>query len=109
MRGKSGFPYRKYNGKPHPHSVRSILEESELTEVMREAFIQKGKPCPFCHGKLKEPPQERDLVVPNYRQPLQISLEILIRVLAGKGEPKRLNDKRLGRAIDTARRKGERK
>lgn len=109
MGGKSGFPYRKYNGKPHPHIVRSILEGNKLTEVMQEASIQKGKPCPFCHDKLKEPPQERDLVVPNYPRPLQISLEILIRVLARKGEPKRLNDKRLGRAIDTARRKGERK
>jgi len=61
MGGKSSFPYRKYDRKPHPHIVKQILEDSELIEVMREVLIQEGKPCPFCHRKLKEPPKEREI------------------------------------------------
>ena len=54
MSGKSSFPYRKYDRKPHPHIVKQILEDSELIEMMKEVLIQEGKPCPFCHRKLKE-------------------------------------------------------
>ena len=54
MSGKSSFPYRKYDRKPHPHIVKQILEDSELIEMMKEVLIQEGKPCPFCHRKLKD-------------------------------------------------------
>jgi hypothetical protein len=53
MSGKSSFPYRKYDRKPHPHIVKQILEDSELIEMMKEVLIHEGKPCPFCHRKLK--------------------------------------------------------
>ena len=53
MSGKSSFPYRKYDRKPHPHIVKQILEDHELIEMMKEVLIQEGKPCPFCHRKLK--------------------------------------------------------
>ncbi len=61
MSGKSSFPYRKYDRKPHPHIVKQILEDSELIEVMREVLLQEGKPCPFCHRKLKPPPEEKEI------------------------------------------------
>ena len=53
MSGKSSFPYRKYDRKPHPHIVKQILENNELIEMMKEVLIQEGKSCPFCHRKLK--------------------------------------------------------
>jgi hypothetical protein len=34
--------------------VKQILEDSELIEMMKEVLIQEGKPCPFCHRKLKD-------------------------------------------------------
>jgi hypothetical protein len=54
MAGKSSFPYRKYDRKPHPHIVKQILEDEELLEMMKEVLIEEGKPCPFCHRKIKE-------------------------------------------------------
>ena len=61
MSGKSSFPYRKFDRKPHPHIVRQILEDSELIEMMKEALIQEGKPCPFCHRKLKGEKKETEI------------------------------------------------
>jgi len=54
MREKSSFPYRKYDRKPHPYIVKQILEDYQMTEMMKEVLIQEGKPCPFCHRKLGE-------------------------------------------------------
>ena len=53
MSGKSSFPYRKYDRKPHPHIVKQILDDSELIAMMKEVLIQEGKACPFCHRKLR--------------------------------------------------------
>ena len=53
MSGKSSFPYRKYDRRPHPLIVKQILEDSELIEMMKEVLIQEGRACPFCHRKLK--------------------------------------------------------
>ena len=53
MSGKSSFPYRKYDRKPHPHIVKQILDDSELIAMMKEVLIQEGKVCPFCHRKLR--------------------------------------------------------
>jgi hypothetical protein len=61
MTGKSSFPYRKYDRKPHPHIVKQILENSELIEMMKEVLIQEGRPCPFCHRKLKKVHREREI------------------------------------------------
>jgi hypothetical protein len=61
MSGKSSFPYRKYDRKPHPHIVKQILEDNELIEMMKEVLIQEGKPCPFCHRKLKGEHREREI------------------------------------------------
>jgi len=61
MGGKSSFPYRKYDRRPHPHIVKQILEDSELVEMMKEVLIHEGKPCPFCHRKLKGEPREKDI------------------------------------------------
>ena len=58
MSGKSSFPYRKYDRRPHPHIVKQILEDSELVEMMKEVLIQEGKTCPFCHRKLKKAEKE---------------------------------------------------
>jgi len=52
MSGKSSFPYRKYDRKPHPHIVKQILEDNDLIEMMKEVLIQEKKPCPFCHRRL---------------------------------------------------------
>jgi hypothetical protein len=52
MHGKSSFPYRKYDRKPHPHIVKEVLVDSELIGMMKEMLIQEGKACPFCHRKL---------------------------------------------------------
>ncbi len=59
MSGKSSFPYRQYDRKPHPHIVKQILEDKELIEMMKEALIHEGKPCPFCHRKLKGDDKEK--------------------------------------------------
>ena len=61
MSGKSSFPYRKFDRKPHPHIVKQILENSELIEMMKELLIQEGKPCPFCHRKLIGEHREREI------------------------------------------------
>ncbi len=61
MGGKSSFPYRKFDRRPHPHIVKQILEDSELIEMMKEMLIQEGKPCPFCHRKLREGKKEREI------------------------------------------------
>ena len=61
MSGKSSFPYRKFDRKPHPHIVKQILEDKELIEMMKEALVQEGKPCPFCHRKLKGEQKEREI------------------------------------------------
>jgi hypothetical protein len=50
MSGKSSFPYRKYDRKPHPHIVKQILEDSELAEKMKEVLIQEGNPAPSVIG-----------------------------------------------------------
>ena len=54
MSDKSSFPYRKYDRRPHPHIVKQILDDEELIEMMKEVLIHEGRPCPFCHRKLKE-------------------------------------------------------
>lgn len=59
MGEKSSFPYRKYDRKPHPNIVRQILEDHQMTEMMKELLIQEGKPCPFCHRRLGEKKEER--------------------------------------------------
>jgi len=61
MSGKSSFPYRKFDRKPHPHIVKQILEDRELTEMMKEVLIQEGKPYPFCHRKLSGDKKEREV------------------------------------------------
>ena len=61
MSGKSSFPYRKYDRKPHPHIVKQILDDSELIEMMKDVLIQEGRACPFCHRKLKEEPKAREI------------------------------------------------
>ena len=61
MSGKSSFPYRKYDRRPHPHIVKQILEDSELIEMMKEVLIQEGKACPFCHRKLKADQKEKEI------------------------------------------------
>ena len=61
MSGTSSFPYRKYDRKPHPHIVKQILEDGELIEMMKEVLIQEGKPCTFCHRKLKEGSKDREI------------------------------------------------
>jgi len=53
MSGKSSFPYRKFDRKPHPHIVKQILEDEELIEMMKKILIDEGKSCPFCHRRLK--------------------------------------------------------
>jgi hypothetical protein len=60
MSGKSSFPYRQFDRKPHPHIVRQILEDKELIAEMKEALIQDEKPCPFCHRKLKEGQKDKE-------------------------------------------------
>ncbi len=61
MSGKSSFPYRKYDRKPHPHIVKQILEDDALVEMMKEMLIKEGKPCPFCHRKLREEVKAREI------------------------------------------------
>jgi hypothetical protein len=61
MSGKSSFPYRKFDRRPHPHIVKQILEDSEMIEMMKELLIQEGKPCPFCHRKLGAGKKEREI------------------------------------------------
>ncbi len=61
MSGKSSFPYRKYDRRPHPHIVKRILVDSEMIELMKEILIQEGKPCPFCHRKLRGEEREREM------------------------------------------------
>jgi len=61
MGGKSSFPYRKFDRRPHPHIVKLILEDSELIDMMKQLLIQEGKPCPFCHRKLGENKKEREI------------------------------------------------
>ena len=61
MSGKSSFPYRKYDRKPHPHIVKQILDDDELIEMMKEVLIQEGRVCPFCHRKLKEEAKVREI------------------------------------------------
>jgi hypothetical protein len=61
MSGKSSFPYRKFDRKPHPHIVKQILEDGELIEMMKEMLLHEGKPCPFCHRKLKEEIKAREI------------------------------------------------
>jgi hypothetical protein len=61
MSEKSSFPYRKYDRRPHPHIVKQILEDSKLIEMMKEVLIQEGKPCPFCHRKLKGEHREMEI------------------------------------------------
>ena len=61
MSGKSSFPYRKFDRRPHPHIVKQILEDSELIEMMKELLVQEGKPCPFCHRKLRGDKKEREI------------------------------------------------
>ena len=61
MSGKSSFPYRKYDRKPHPHIVKQILEDYELIEMMKEVLIHEGRPCPFCHRKLKGEGKEKEI------------------------------------------------
>jgi hypothetical protein len=61
MSGKSSFPYRKYDRKPHPHIVKQILDDDELIEMMKEVLIQEGRACPFCHRKLKGEPKVREI------------------------------------------------
>jgi len=53
MSGKSSFPYRKFDRKPHPNIVNKILDDRELIEMMKETLIQEGRVCPFCRRKLK--------------------------------------------------------
>ena len=43
MSGKSSFPYRKFDRKPHPHIVKQILEDGELIEMMKEMLINLYK------------------------------------------------------------------
>ena len=61
MSGKSSFPYRKFDRRPHPHIVKQILEDSELIDMMKQLLIQEGMPCPFCHRKLRENKKEREI------------------------------------------------
>jgi hypothetical protein len=61
MSGKSSFPYRKFDRKPHPHIVKQILDDRELIEMMKEVLIQGGKPCPFCHRKLSGDKKEMEI------------------------------------------------
>ena len=61
MSGKSSFPYRKFDRRPHPHIVKEILEDSELIDMMKQLLIQEGNPCPFCHRKLKGDEKEREI------------------------------------------------
>ena len=61
MSGKSSFPYRKYDRRPHPLIVKQILGDNDLIEMMKEVLIQEGKPCPFCHRKLKDEHKEREI------------------------------------------------
>ncbi len=60
MTGKSSFPYRKYDRRPHPHIVKEILADTELIEMMKEMLIQEGRTCPFCHRKLKGEQKEKE-------------------------------------------------
>jgi DNA repair exonuclease SbcCD ATPase subunit len=41
--------------------VKQILEDSELVEMMKEVLIHEGKPCPFCHRKLKGEAREKEI------------------------------------------------
>ena len=61
MSGKSSFPYRKFDRRPHPHIVKEILEDRESIEMMKEVLVQEGRPCPFCHRKLSEDKKEREI------------------------------------------------
>ncbi|MGO8990968.1 MAG: hypothetical protein ACLQGU_12440 [bacterium] len=61
MSGKSSFPYRKFDRRPHPHIVKQILEDRELIEMMKEVLVQEGRPCPFCHRKLSRDMKEKEI------------------------------------------------
>jgi len=50
MSGKSSFPYRKFDRRPHPHIVKEILEDRELIEMMKEVLVQEGSPVPSVTG-----------------------------------------------------------
>jgi len=39
MSGKSSFPCRKFDRRPHPHIVKQVLEDAELIEMMKEHLI----------------------------------------------------------------------
>ena len=60
MSGKSSFPYRKFDRRPHPHIVKQILEDSELIDMMKQLLIREGMPCPFCHRKLRGDKKEKE-------------------------------------------------
>ncbi len=60
MSGKSSFPYRKFDRRPHPHIVKQILEDRGLIEMMKEILIHEGRPCPFCHRKLRGDKREAE-------------------------------------------------
>ena len=32
--------------------MKQILEDHQMTEMMKEILVQEGKPCPFCQTKL---------------------------------------------------------
>jgi hypothetical protein len=59
MNGKSSFPYRKFDRRPHPYIVKGILEDRGLIEMMKEILTLEGRFCPFCHLKLSEDKKER--------------------------------------------------
>ena len=61
MTGKSSFPYCKFDRRPHPHIVKQALKDKELIEMMKEHLIQEGKPCPFCHRKLRGDKKEQEI------------------------------------------------
>jgi len=60
MGERSSFPYRKYDRKLHPYIMKQILEDHQLTQMMKEVLVQKGKPYPFCHRKLGEKNEKGD-------------------------------------------------
>ena len=41
--------------------VKQILEDEELVEMMKEMLVKEGKPCPFCHRKLKDEVKAREI------------------------------------------------
>lgn len=61
MSGKSSFPYRKFDRKPHPHIVKEILDDSELIEMMKQLLIHEERSCPFCHRKLRGAMKEKEI------------------------------------------------